>query len=103
MEKFIAWLLAMPPDTQLYLCHDYPPPGREPRCVTTVGEQRRANVHVHAGVDESAFVGMREARDATLAMPQLILPSVQVNMRAGQMPPPEDNGITYLKVPVNAL
>jgi hypothetical protein len=71
--------------------------------VTTVAEQKRANIHVHQGVTEAEFVQMREQRDATLAMPVLILPSVQVNMRAGQLPPPEGNGVSYLKIPVNAL
>lgn len=99
----IQKVLSLPDDTELYLCHDYPPDGREPQCVTTVAEQRRANVHVHQGVSEDEFVAMRQQRDATLAMPVLILPSVQVNMRAGQLPPPEDNGQRYLKIPINAL
>ncbi len=99
----IQKVLSLPDDTELYLCHDYPPDGREPQCVTTVAEQKRANVHVHQGVGEDEFVTMRQQRDATLAMPVLILPSVQVNMRAGQFPPPEDNGQRYLKIPINAL
>ena len=99
----IAKVLSLSDDTVLYMCHDYPPEGREPTCVTTVAEQKRANIHVHAGVTRDDFVAMREKRDATLSMPVLILPSVQVNMRAGQMPPAEDNGMTYLKIPVNAL
>ncbi|OGB71559.1 MAG: MBL fold metallo-hydrolase [Burkholderiales bacterium RIFOXYC12_FULL_65_23] len=99
----IQKVLRLPDDTELYLCHDYPPDGREPQCVTTVAEQRRANVHVHQGVSEGEFVAMRQQRDATLAMPVLILPSVQVNMRAGQLPLPEDNGRRYLKIPLNAL
>ncbi|PRD65855.1 MBL fold metallo-hydrolase [Malikia granosa] len=99
----IQKVLSLPDDTELYLCHDYPPDGREPKCVTTVAEQKRANVHVHQGVSEDEFVAMRQQRDATLAMPVLILPSVQVNMRAGQFPPPEDNGQRYLKIPINAL
>jgi glyoxylase-like metal-dependent hydrolase (beta-lactamase superfamily II) len=99
----IAKVLSLSDDTVLYMCHDYPPEGREPTCVTTVAEQKRANIHVHAGVTQDDFVAMREKRDATLSMPVLILPSVQVNMRAGQMPPAEDNGMTYLKIPVNAL
>jgi glyoxylase-like metal-dependent hydrolase (beta-lactamase superfamily II) len=103
LYQSIHKVLSLPDSTELYLCHDYPPDGREPQCVTTVGEQKRANVHVHTGISEAEFVQMREQRDATLAMPVLILPSVQVNMRAGQLPPPEDNGITYLKIPVNAL
>jgi glyoxylase-like metal-dependent hydrolase (beta-lactamase superfamily II) len=99
----IQKVLSLPDDTELFLCHDYPPDGREPQCVTTVAEQKRANVHVHQGVSEDEFVTMRQQRDATLAMPVLILPSVQVNMRAGQFPPPEENGQRYLKIPINAL
>ena len=99
----IQKVLSLPDSTQLYLCHDYPPEGREPQCVTTVAEQKQANVHVHQGVMEEAFVKMRQARDATLSMPVLMLPSVQVNMRAGHLPPPEGNGTTYLKIPINAL
>jgi glyoxylase-like metal-dependent hydrolase (beta-lactamase superfamily II) len=97
-------ILSLPPQTRLFMCHDYLPEGRtEYAWETTIAEERRANVHIHDGVDENAFVAMREARDATLAMPRLILPSVQVNMRAGHLPPPEDNGVTYLKIPLNAV
>jgi glyoxylase-like metal-dependent hydrolase (beta-lactamase superfamily II) len=103
LYESIAKVLSLSDDTVLYMCHDYPPNGREPTCVTTVAEQKRANIHVHAGVTQEEFVTMREKRDATLSMPVLILPSVQVNMRAGQMPPAEDNGMTYLKIPVNAI
>lgn len=103
LYRSIQKVLCLPDDTTLYLCHDYPPAGREPQCVTTVGEQRAANVHVHQGVSEADFVAMREQRDATLAMPVLLLPSVQVNMRAGHLPPPEDNGVRYLKIPLNAV
>ena len=103
LYQSIRKVLSLPGDTVLYLCHDYPPQDREPVCMTTVAEQRARNIHVHDGVPEADFVQMRQARDATLAMPVLILPSVQVNMRAGQMPPPEDNGIRYLKIPVNAI
>ena len=99
----IGKVLSLPDDTVLYLCHDSPPAGREAQCVTTVAAQKASNVHVHQGVSEDEFVSMRQARDATLAMPVLILPSVQVNMRAGHMPPPEDNGTTYLKIPLNVL
>jgi hypothetical protein len=95
--------LGLPDSTELYLCHDYPPDGREPQCVTTVADQKKANVHVHQGISEADFVAMRQKRDATLSMPVLILPSVQVNMRGGQMPPAEDNGQRYLKIPVDAL
>ena len=99
----IQKVLSLPDDTVLYMCHDYPPEGREPQCETTVAEQKKANVHVHQGVSEAEFVAMREKRDATLSMPVLILPSVQINMRAGHLPPPEDNGQRYLKIPVDAL
>lgn len=103
LYQSIQKVLSLPDETVLYLCHDYPPQSREPQCMTTVGEQKRANVHVHQGVSEIEFVAMREKRDATLSMPVLILPSVQVNMRAGRLPPPEDNGQRYLKIPVDAL
>lgn len=95
-------VLALPPETRLFLCHDYKAAGRKAlQCMTTVAEQQAHNVHIHEGVSEDAFVSLRNERDATLEMPRLILPSVQVNMRAGQMPPPEDNGQVYLKVPIN--
>jgi glyoxylase-like metal-dependent hydrolase (beta-lactamase superfamily II) len=96
-------LLALPPETRVFVCHDYPPAGREPRWETTVAAQRQHNIHVHDGVDEASFVAMRQARDATLDVPTLILPSIQVNVRAGHMPPAEDNGVAYLKIPLNAL
>lgn len=96
-------LLSLPPDTRLFMCHDYPPEGRSPVWETTVAEQRATNIHVHDGVREDEFVKMRTARDATLEMPVLILPSVQVNIRAGEMPPKEDNGVSYLKIPLNTL
>ena len=99
----IQKVLALPPETQLYMCHDYPPDGRPVAHTCTVAEQRAANIHVHEGVTEDAFVAMRHARDATLAMPVLILPAVQVNMRAGKMPPPENNGVRYLKIPIDVL
>lgn len=99
----IGKLLALPPQTRLYMCHDYPPDGREVKAWTTVAEERARNVHVHEGVTREAFVDMRRKRDATLAMPNLLLPSIQVNIRAGELPPPEDNGIRYLKLPLNAL
>ncbi len=103
LYRSIRKLLSLPGDTQLHLCHDYQPGGREPRWVSTVDEQRRSNIHVHDGITEEEFVAMRTARDKTLAMPTLILPSVQVNARAGHFPPPEDNGVAYLKIPLNAL
>jgi glyoxylase-like metal-dependent hydrolase (beta-lactamase superfamily II) len=104
LYRSIRRLLALPPETTLWMCHDYKAPGREDFAwKTTVAEERTHNVHIHDGVDEKGFVAMRTARDRTLAMPVLILPSVQVNIRAGQMPPPEDDGKIYLKLPVNAL
>lgn len=97
-------LLELPPQTRLFMCHDYLAEGRsEYKWVSTVQEQRKDNVHAHDGISEDDFVAMRTARDATLALPRLILPSVQVNMRAGHMPAPEENGIAYLKIPVNAI
>jgi len=96
-------LLALPPETVIYVCHDYPPAGREARWQTTVAEQRAANIHVRDGIPEEDFVKMRTARDATLDVPTLILPSIQVNVRAGAMPPADSNGVAYLKIPINAL
>ncbi|PQA82549.1 MBL fold metallo-hydrolase [Limnohabitans sp. TS-CS-82] len=96
-------LLSLPPETRLFMCHDYPPNDRPIRFETTVAEQRAHNIHLHDGIDEAEFIRMRTTRDATLAMPVLILPSVQINIRAGEMPPKEDNGVSYLKIPVNAL
>lgn len=97
-------ILELPGDTRLFMCHDYLPEGRDHFVwETTVAEQRANNVHAHDGITEDAFVAMREARDATLDMPRLILPSVQVNMRAGHLPEPEENGVRYLKIPLNAL
>lgn len=92
-----------PPETRLFMCHDYPPGDRPIQWESTVAEQRAHNIHVHDGINEDGFVAMRTARDATLEMPVLILPSVQVNVRAGQMPPAEDNGRVYLKIPINVL
>ncbi|UZE21689.1 MBL fold metallo-hydrolase [Pseudomonas sp. B21-056] len=99
----IRRLLAFPAGVRLYVCHDYPPEHREPHCMSTVGEQRRHNIHVHDGIDEATFVAMRTQRDATLGMPTLLLPAIQVNVRAGNLPPAEDNGVTYLKIPLNQL
>ncbi|MBA2672545.1 MBL fold metallo-hydrolase [Ramlibacter sp.] len=101
LYRSIRKLLALPPQTRLYMCHDYQPGGREVRFVTTVAQQRADNVHVHDGVAEDAFVAMRRARDATMEMPVLILPAVQVNMRAGELPEAEGNGVRYLKIPLN--
>ncbi len=103
LYRSIRRLLALPPHTRLHLCHDYMPGGREVCLQTTVAAQRAGNVHVHDGVDEDAFVAMRTARDRTLSMPVLMLPAVQVNVRAGRPPEPEDNGVRYLKIPLNAL
>ncbi|MGV2836204.1 MBL fold metallo-hydrolase, partial [Pseudomonas shirazensis] len=103
LYRSIRRLLALPDHTQLFMCHDYLPEGRSLRFVTTVAEQRTSNVHIHQGVSEDEFVAMREARDATLDMPVLILPAVQVNMRSGQLPEPESNGVRYLKIPLNQL
>lgn len=99
----IQRLYALPPETRLFMCHDYAPGGREYRHMTTVAEQRAANIHVRDGVSPEEFVKMRNDRDATLDMPTLLLPSVQVNIRAGQFPEPESNGVSYLKIPVDAL
>ena len=104
LYQSIQKVLALPDDTTLYMCHDYKAPGRDEYAwETTVAEQKAANVHVGKGKSEDEFVTMREARDATLEMPTLILPSVQVNIRAGDMPPEEDNGVSYLKIPINQL
>lgn len=101
LYRSIRRLLSLPDETHLFLCHDYKAPGREDyRWETTVGAQRRDSVHVHDGVSEDAFVALREARDATLAVPKLLLPSIQVNVRAGQLPEAEDNGVRYLRIPV---
>ncbi|MDV2078329.1 MBL fold metallo-hydrolase [Marinobacter xestospongiae] len=102
LYQSIQKVLALPDDTRIFLCHDYKAPGRDQfQHQTTVAEQRARNIHVGEGISEDDFVRMRTERDATLDMPRLILPSVQVNMRAGEMPPPEDNGQVYLKVPLN--
>ena len=104
LYRSIRKIFALPDSTRLFLCHDYKAPGRdEYRWETTVAEEKAHNVHVHEGVSEDEFVDMRTARDSTLGMPRLILPSVQVNMRAGQMPPPEDNGQRYLKIPLDVF
>ncbi|MGE4241709.1 MBL fold metallo-hydrolase [Ramlibacter sp.] len=103
LYRSIRRLLALPPSTRIYVCHDYPPAGRSPRWEATVAEQRANNIHVRDGITEEGFVAMRKARDATLEVPTLILPSIQVNVRAGHMPPADDNGVAYLRIPVNAL
>jgi glyoxylase-like metal-dependent hydrolase (beta-lactamase superfamily II) len=96
-------ILSLPEDTRLFMCHDYPPGGRPIEFETTVAAQRRANIHVHDGITEEQFVQMRTKRDATLEMPVLILPAVQINIRAGHLPPKEANGTAYVKIPLNAL
>ncbi|WP_158775427.1 MBL fold metallo-hydrolase [Cobetia sp. L2A1] len=102
LYRSIHKVLALPDTTRLFLCHDYSADGREGFCCeTSVGEQRLHNLHVHVGIDEEAFVEMRSTRDAGLGMPRLMLPAVQINMRAGQMPPVEANGQAYLKIPLN--
>ncbi|MDH4394123.1 MAG: MBL fold metallo-hydrolase [Limnobacter sp.] len=96
-------LLSLPDEVVLYICHDYAPNGRELRHVSTVGEQRRQNIHVADSISQAEYIRMRQARDATLAMPKLIIPSIQVNMKAGHLPDPDTNGKRYLKVPLNGL
>ena len=99
----IQKLFALPPSTRLFMCHDYPPGGREVLFETTVAEQRKHNIHVHEGIGEEDFVKMRTARDQSLELPVLLLPAVQINMRAGELPPPESNGTRYIKIPLNTL
>lgn len=96
-------ILSLPDHTRLFMCHDYPPNDRAVRFETSVAEQRAHNIHLHDGISETEFVRMRTERDATLAMPVLILPAVQVNIRAGEFPPKDSNGVSYLKIPLNAL
>lgn len=104
LYRSLRRILTLPPETRLFMCHDYLPAGRsEYRWETTVEQQRCHNIHAHDGISEDAFVAMREARDKTLDMPRLILPSVQVNMRAGHLPPPQPNGLRYLKIPLDAV
>ena len=103
LHASIQKLYALPTETRIFVCHDYSPGGREPRCETTVADQRRSNIHVRSDTAIEEFVEMRTRRDATLALPELIVPSVQVNIRAGRMPPAEDNGIAYLKTPIDVL
>jgi glyoxylase-like metal-dependent hydrolase (beta-lactamase superfamily II) len=104
LYRSIRKLFALPPETRVFLCHDYKAPGRdEYRWETTIAEQRAKNVHIHEGISEAEFVAMRTGRDKTLSMPKLILPSVQINMRAGILPEPESNGVRYLKLPVDGF
>ena len=103
LYRSIQKILSYPVQTKLYMCHDYPPTDRPVACMTTIADEKASNIHVHDGVTESQFVEMRTTRDKTLEMPVLILPSIQVNIRAGHFPEPDDNGIAYLKIPLNAL
>ncbi len=101
LYRSIQRLFALPDDTRVFVCHDYAPGGRAHACETTIAAQKADNIHVRGGISEDDFVAVRTARDATLAMPALLLPSVQVNIRAGQLPDPEDNGVRYLKLPLD--
>ena len=103
LYRSIQKILSYPEQTKLYMCHDYPPTDRPVACMSTVADEKVSNIHVHDGVTEGQFVAMRTARDKTLEMPVLILPSIQVNIRAGHFPEPDANGIAYLKIPLNAL
>jgi glyoxylase-like metal-dependent hydrolase (beta-lactamase superfamily II) len=99
----IRRILSLPAETRLFMCHDYPPNDRPVAFETTIAEQRTKNIHVQDGITEDQFVEMRTRRDATLEMPVLILPAVQINIRAGELPPEETNGVSYLKIPLNSL
>jgi glyoxylase-like metal-dependent hydrolase (beta-lactamase superfamily II) len=103
LYRSVRWMYTLPPATRMFLCHDYPPVGREPRGETTVGAQRADNIHIRDGVTEQAFVQLRTQRDATLDVPNLIIPAVQVNIRAGRMPTPEVDGVSFLRVPLNVI
>ncbi len=103
LYRSIQRLLSLPPETRLFMCHDYPPESRGPAWETTVSAERQHNIHVGTGVSEEQFVAVRNERDKSLELPLRILPSVQVNIRAGRFPPPEDNGVSYLKIPLNAV
>ncbi len=103
LYQSIQRLFSLPDETRVFVCHDYSPGGREPRCETTIGEQKQKNIHASSMVTEQDFIAMRQARDATLGMPALIIPAVQVNIAAGKFPKAEDNGVIYLKTPINTL
>ena len=103
LYRSIQKILSYPDDTLIFVCHDYPPTSRKVEWVTTVGEQKKKNIHVKTSIGEDEFVKVREARDKTLNMPKLIIPSIQVNMRAGNLPPAEDSGDVFIKVPINSL
>ena len=103
LYRSIRQLLTLPLETRVFVCHDYPPKSRKARWETTIAEQKASNIHVRDGISEEEFVIMREARDRALEVPTLILPSIQVNVRAGQLPPADENGVAYLRIPLNAL
>ncbi len=103
MYRSVQKILSFPDQTRLFMCHDYPPNGRAPAWETTVAQQRTKNIHIRTGISADEFVAMRTARDKTLGMPTLILPAIQVNIRAGNLPPADNNGIRYLKIPLNTL
>ena len=103
LYRSIQKILSYPDDTLIFVCHDYPPSSRKVEWVTTVGEQKKKNIHVKTSIGEDEFVKVREARDKTLNMPKLIIPSIQVNMRAGNLPPAEDSGDIFIKVPINSM
>jgi glyoxylase-like metal-dependent hydrolase (beta-lactamase superfamily II) len=103
LYRSVRRLYELPPATRVFVCHDYSPGGRDPRCESTIAAQRAANSHLRDGITEEAFVQMRTARDATLDVPNLILPSVQVNIRAGKLPPAEADGVSYLRLPINVI
>ncbi len=103
LYQSVQRLFTLPDETRMFVCHDYSPGGREPRCETTVGEQKRKNIHVASTITETEFITMRQARDATLDMPALIIPSVQVNIAAGKFPAAEENSVIYLKIPIDTL
>jgi glyoxylase-like metal-dependent hydrolase (beta-lactamase superfamily II) len=103
LYQSVQRILNLPQETRLYMCHDYPPEGREPKWETTVKEERERNIHIHEGVTEEEFIIMRRRRDEGLPMPTLILPSIQINIRAGELPAPESNGLSYLKIPLNGI
>lgn len=103
LYQSVQRLYTLPDETRMFVCHDYSPGGREPHCETTVGEQKRKNIHVASTITETEFIKLRQARDATLGMPTLIIPSVQVNIAAGALPAEEENGVVYLKIPINTL
>jgi glyoxylase-like metal-dependent hydrolase (beta-lactamase superfamily II) len=103
LYRSVQRLYALPEDTRAFVCHDYSPGGREARCETTVREQRASNIHIRDGVSEQEYVELRRKRDATLDVPNLLIPSVQVNIRAGVLPPAESDGVSYLRIPLNVL